>query len=512
MKATGYQALVDRYSLMTFRPIVASWIYDKSVRRSERTGGFIEEYYPTRYDPGEGWEAELGFALRHEGIELQILAALFKEVGPEKLSSWVRGAPTGKYTRIAWFLFEWMSGERLDLNDLDQGNYFFVLDPEQYYTSGGERVRRQRVLNNLPGSAAWCPTVRRTPELRAYEAADLSRLASERVRSVPETLLLRAANYLYTRETKSSFALEHLTPDSRRAASFVELLRLAGTLEVLSEAALVRLQRTIVDQRYAVSSFRTDQNYIGESLGLTREWVHYIPPRPQDLRSLMDGWMSSCMKLEKSAIDAVIVAAAEGFGFVFLHPFDDGNGRIHRFLIHHVLAKRGFTPAPFVFPVSAAMLKNRKRYDECLEAYSRQIAPFIEYRIDDRGEMTVLNDTRALYRFPDLTTQAEALFCFIRDTIETDLTAELDFLAAFDAARRKMIDLVDMPDRRLDLFIRLCLQGKGRISSAKRKQFSELNDEEVARLEAHVREELSATAERDSIPTASPPSPSFPAF
>ncbi len=35
-----------------------------------------------------------------------------------------------------------------------------------------------------------------------------------------------------------------------------------------------------------------------------------------------------------------------GFGFVFLHPFEDGNGRLHRYLIHHVLSARQFTP-PF---------------------------------------------------------------------------------------------------------------------------------------------------------------------
>jgi hypothetical protein len=491
MKATGYQALVDRFSLVAFRRAVTSWIHDKSGRLTERSPGCTQEYYPARYDPGEGWEAEFGFALRHEGVELQILAPLFKALGPEKLAAWVRSSPTGKYARIAWFLYEWMSGEWLPLDDLDQGNYVPALDPERYYSVKGVRVRRQRVINNLPGNPAWCPTVRRTPMLRDYEAADLSRTATERIRSVPDSLLTRAASYLYTRETKSSFAIERLTPDSRRAATFVELLRLAGTMDVLSEDALVRLQRSIVEERYADSSFRTDQNYIGESLGPTREWVHYVPPQPQDLGRLMGGWMAACAELEKSSIDAVVAAAVEGFGFVFLHPFDDGNGRIHRFLIHHVLAKRGFTPAPFVFPVSAAMLKERKRYDECLESYSRQIAPFVEYRIDDKGEMTVLNETAWLYRFPDLTLQTEALYGFIRDTVETELAVELDYLEVFDAARRKMIGVVDMPDRRLDLFIRLCLQGKGRLSASKRPLFSELSDDELARLQTLVYEELS---------------------
>ncbi len=304
--------------------------------------------------------------------------------------------------------------------------------------------------------------------MNANEAANLSRLASRRIRAIPEALLSRAADYLHTRETKSSFAIERLTPGSRRAATFVELLRLAGTMDVRSGPALVRLQRSIVEERSADSSYRTDRNYIGESLGPTREWVRSVPPRPQDLRGLMDGWTATYGRLEKSSVDAVVVAALGGFGFVFLHPFGDGNRRIHRFLIRHVLAKRGFTPAPVV-----------------------------GYRTDERGEMTALNDTGALYRFPDLTTQAEALFGFVSVTIETELAAEPVISSAFDAARRKMIEVVDMPDRRLDLFIRPHLQGKGRLSAAKRKQFPELNDAEVDRLEALGRDELSTMAEAD---------------
>ena len=34
-------------------------------------------------------------------------------------------------------------------------------------------------------------------------------------------------------------------------------------------------------------------------------------------------------------------AAIIAFGFVFIHPFLDGNGRIHRFLIHDMLTRDG---------------------------------------------------------------------------------------------------------------------------------------------------------------------------
>lgn len=44
--------------------------------------------------------------------------------------------------------------------------------------------------------------------------------------------------------------------------------------------------------------------------------------------------------------------------FVYIYPFEDGNGRSHRYLIHHVLAARGFNPPGFMFPDSAAILEH----------------------------------------------------------------------------------------------------------------------------------------------------------
>jgi hypothetical protein len=40
------------------------------------------------------------------------------------------------------------------------------------------------------------------------------------------------------------------------------------------------------------------------------------------------------------------------------------------------------------------------------------------------------------------------------------------------------------------LFIRLCLQGRGRLSKAKREQFAELTDDELDKLEQIVSEEI----------------------
>ncbi|MDP3180015.1 MAG: Fic family protein, partial [Spirochaetaceae bacterium] len=271
-------------------------------------------------------------------MNLEVLAAFFRKRKDEDIIGLVRTAPTSRYVRIAWFLYEWLLDRRLDLPDLEQGNYLPVLDPELFYAlpegAAAHRVRRQRVIDNLPGTREWCPMLRRTDALRRFEDSRLDLRLAEKMARYPESLLTRASQFLYSKETKSSWAIEKLTADARRTARFVELLRMSGTLELRSEAALVRLQNAIVDERYAAEGFRTSQNYVGQSLGSGREWIQYVPPRPEDLPSLMAGWMESWAEMEKYALHPVALAAAIGFGFVFLHPFDDGNGRLHRFILH----------------------------------------------------------------------------------------------------------------------------------------------------------------------------------
>ncbi len=127
------------------------------------------------------------------------------------------------------------------------------------------------------------------------------------------------------------------------------------------------------------------------------------------------------------------------------------------------------------------------KYDASLEAYSRRISQLVDYQLDEQGAMTVTGDTRPLYRFPDLTVQAEALFGFIEDAISQEMVAELDFLTVFDAAKSKIRNVVDMPDRKLDLFLRICLEGKGNLSKTKRILFDELSNEEVKKMQVIVK-------------------------
>jgi len=151
-------------------------------------------------------------------------------------------------------------------------------------------------------------------------------------------------------------------------------------------------------------------------------------------------------------------------------------------------------------PVFAVMLREMGRYDAVLESHSREVMRHVEYEIHEAGVPAVLNETAPYYRYRDLTRAAEELFGFTRDTIEQEFTAELEYLGVFRAARREPDDIVDMPDSRLDPFIRLSLQGSRGLSWSRRARFAELTNDKVAAMETVVQRALSR-AQRDSPPS-----------
>ena len=487
-RLAGYAALIEQYGLDVIPNWHKSLVATSGIHRINSRESIIEEVYPLKYWPGEQLGDQLEFALKYDGINLGILASLFENMDEQGFLEYVQSKPTGKYSRRLWFLYEFLTEKLLALEDLKQGNYIDLLEPEKYYTiTPSLQIRRQRINNNLPGDQRFCPIIRRTDILADFEAVDLPKQCRQEVSHYSKELLKRALGYLYTKETKSSFEIEHVKPSSTRTERFITLLQLAEKENFCCKERLIELQNRIVDARFQNIDYRPDQNYVGETVAWQKEKIHFACPKPEDLPDLMDGLIATHQKMEAGDISPVVQAAAIAYGFVFLHPFEDGNGRIHRFLIHNILAKREFTPQGIMFPISAYMLKHPADYDASLEAFSRQLMPLVEYTIDEEGRMTVHNDTAVWYRYMDMTSQAEALFHFIRQTIQTELASELAFLANYDKTKCAIQEVVDMPDRQIDLFIRFCLQNSGRLSNRKRaRHFDLLEDEEIARMEQAV--------------------------
>lgn len=495
-KPAGYTLLIERHRLsvpeLRRRSELRS---DSAPRRLERQRGPIEiESFPASFGRGDDDFDHLVFALKYDGIELAVLRRVFLATDAGSLARRIADAPTSKYGRRLFFLYELLTGTRLDVPDAPSQGAVAVLDPTTHYTSAGRLSLRHRVLDNLLGDASFCPIVRRTAELERCVALGLERRAAQIVASADPLLLARAISYLYTKETKSSFAIEHEEPGDKEARFIANLGRIAS-LELADEVGLTELQNTIVDPRYREAGFRKPGDlevWVGESFLGRREKVHHIGARSAVTPELMAGLLR--MRDVEGPGAAVIEAATKSFAFVFIHPFGDGNGRIHRLLLHHVLARRGFLPRHLVVPISAVIVSDPRGYDEVLEDFSAHVLPVIEYRFDDTAgdsTLTILNEPDDFYRYPDLTRQCEATFAWLGRAIEEDLVQELEFLRNYDEIRARVRGIVEMPDRKEQLFIKLLMHNRGKLAKHKRRLFAELEDEVVAALEAAVAELIS---------------------
>jgi Fic family protein len=193
--------------------------------------------------------------------------------------------------------------------------------------------------------------------------------------------------------------------------------------------------------------------------------------------------------MRDSALDPVLKAAATAFAFVYIHPFQDGNGRLHRCLIHHVLMERKFTPPGIVFPVSSVMLTRIDQYRESLQAHSSPLMNFIEWRPTPQRNVEVLNDTADLYRYFDCTDNAEFLYGCVEQTIDHDLPQEIDYLRRHDEAMRRIMEYVEMPDRLAEDLVMFIRKNNGELGKKRREnEFAKLTDQEVASAEAIVQE------------------------
>ena len=433
----------------------------------------------------------LTVALKHEGIDLRVLSRLFQCAGiADDLTRLISNNPRGLYTRRAWFLYEWLTSNRLTIPDVQGVPYIPLLDPNQYIVRRATRSKRHKVENNLPGVPGFCPLIRRTERLSEGRITALQAEARETVAKADPATLRRATNFLLLNESKGSFGIEGETPPRNRIERWGKIIAEAKDV-ALSIESVERLHRSLFDpkdQRFVVYGLRRIGGFVGRHDGRDQSPIpDHVSARPEDLVDLLTSIFAAYDLCLRSRFDPALSATLLGFGFVFVHPFEDGNGRLHRFMIQKALADGRFNPDGVVLPVSAAILEDLPGYRGALEDYSESTLPFIEWEPTGDGNVRVLNDTDYLYRYFDATRQAEYLMDRLERTVKFSLPAEIDYLERFDDAKRRLANKIDMPDRLASLFIQFCSQNDGRLSRRKREEyFPNLTDDEIAQLEAVV--------------------------
>ncbi|TXG01160.1 Fic family protein [Massilia arenae] len=485
-RPVGYTWLRQQFKISTSPISHESYIGGRASSVATEHGVLQEVFVPS-YWPGDDPFEHIVFALKYDHLHLDMLRQVFAKLGPEQVLDYVEKQPNGKYTRQIGYLYEFLSDTTLPLSVTMGGTYVELLSSDNYLVSAHpQRDSRWRVTDNLLGSRHFAPVVRRNAEINSLLIKDFTEALQSFKQQVEPVLFQRAVDYLYFKETRSSYDIERETPSPDREQRFVAALRNAGNdtlTQVLSETSLTQLQNLIVEPRYAQQGFRRHQNYVGESPPGRPTIVHYVCPPGELVESLMTGLLDCAKRTD--GLNPIVRAALIAFGFVFVHPFEDGNGRIHRFLIHDFLTRGGLVPEGMILPVSAYMLHHPREYERALEAFSKPLRRVVRFQLDDDEMLTIVNPDEAggYYRYPDLTTQAGYLLYAVQETITTELASEILFIRNYDQAREAIREVIDMPDRRLDKLIKLLHQNRGALSKSKRHLYQELDDAELNRIE-----------------------------
>ena len=477
----GYAALIENLELPVPIPTVITLISDKNKKYT------VEGWHvlTPKHKPEETLYKQLVFALKYEGIHLLFFKKLFEKLETEEVIALLKIEPTGIYSRKIWFLYEWLLNQKLAIPDLTIKKAIPLVDEKLQYAIAGVSSPRHRIINNLPGTLQFCPLIRKTEKLKNAIESNIGKQKSAYLNQMHKDVLQRASAYLLLKDSKASFTIEGEKPRSNREVRWGNAIGQAG-INPLTIDELNRLQQLVIENdRFTKMGIRKQEGFVGDRDRETGEPIpDHISAKHEDLESLLSGLLSTNEILIQSSLDPVLAATIIAFGFVFIHPFVDGNGRLHRYIIHHILAKMQYSEQGMIFPVSASILSHINDYNRTLESYSHPVLDKIVWKTALDKNVEILNNTIDYYRYFDATNQAEFLYDCVQDTVVTIIPTEVNYLRKYDEFKRYIDDTYEMPDDMVVLLVSFLEQGEGKLSKrAINKEFIALKETEIKDIE-----------------------------
>lgn len=480
----GYEFLIQRFALQVAFPAPASRV-DLRVLSLIQTESGIQVPATMSISNSEDSIDHLVFALRYEGVNLELLQAILPQLSSADIQAHLKSKANSEFARKIGFLYEYFTGRELDIN-LTATSYVYLFDKKKYIT-GKRRVNKKfRIYQNGLGDLDYCPTIRRTKKLELLLERDLFFDLAEFVQRVGgASELERTLGWAYLSETRSSFDIEGESPSQDKTKRFVQLLHQAHEAKPLSEEYLCQLQASIVlNPIIEELSFRSIQNWLQRGSGYFRlSDITYIPPSPQDNQRLMRALIDYANdEYPEDNNYALLKAITVSFGFVFNHPFLDGNGRISRFLIHHGLCRAGLLENGLILPISAALKEHEAGYLRSLESVSKKIHELWSIKYVDENQISI--DAEYLgsadsYRFWDATEIAEFGLEMASYALDHTLVEEQVYLEKFDQADSLINQQYDLQNKHRALLIRSISQVGFLSNNVRKKMVQQAISDEV---------------------------------
>lgn len=525
-KACGGLWLATKFNADPFGGLTVR-SYIGTNRRTTDIGAHITETYPPSMNPGDTAADHLQFHIRHEPINLELLARVFEASGPQFVQDWVNNQPTGQYARRAAFLYEFLTDEELVAPAGVRGSYIPALDGDRNFTSSPfeheRRVFKWKVVNNMPGTRFFCPAVPITKEMVQVRNYSVSDEYAKLVEEFGAELLSRSASWLTTSESMASFAIEKEADEKGRIGRFAQVIatwtgqdvppsqRAGDTSKrggaqrgILSEERLGYLQRGILGDKALIPAlgYRKSPVFVGKTTARS-QFIHYLAPPPEDVPAMIDGietfleWTRCQSSIWRAAIAA--------FGFVYVHPLIDGNGRVHRFLINDILRRDGAVPKDVILPVSVAITDDplrRQGYDDVLDTISAPLMAEIRADISFSSKTEVYPDgvesdlifadndrARPTWRYGNYVPHILYMADIINTAIVDNMRNEAIYLRNHDNARLALKEICEMPDAMADRIIRSVNENQAETAGKHlRKQYPQVTEDMWAQFVKAVRE------------------------
>jgi len=203
--------------------------------------------------------------------------------------------------------------------------------------------------------------------------------------------LARAEARMESRGTVGSTALEILANMNAMELA----IQHAACAQRFTTDDIIAIHRRLMESSLhakIAGKIRTGQNWIGGN-DYNPCNADFVPPPPDMIGALLS---DLCDAVNDDVLPPLVQAALVHAQFETIHPFDDGNGRTGRALIHVVLRRRGIAPS-YVPSISVVLAKARDRYIDGLTRFRDDqvngISAWIEYFAETATQSALMAST-----------------------------------------------------------------------------------------------------------------------